>query len=147
MTSTKTCTACQTEKPIGDFYIRNSRWGGYPISMCKACSTFRANQWNKTNRDRPMKRRWSRRVAVLGEPVRCEICGAGFSGVHHEGPHFDHNHGVAGGKQIGAAGARGWLCSKCNSGIGALGDNPRILRAAAEYLEKRGHAQTRPRFK
>lgn len=34
---------------------------------------------------------------------------------------------------------RGILCSACNMAIGLLGDRPETLRAAADYLEKRGH--------
>ena len=31
---------------------------------------------------------------------------------------------------------RGLLCHHCNSGIGKLGDNPTLLRAAADYIER-----------
>lgn len=31
---------------------------------------------------------------------------------------------------------RGLLCARCNSGIGLLGDDPRNLDAAAEYLRR-----------
>lgn len=37
----------------------------------------------------------------------------------------DHDSGVI----------RGLLCTNCNAGIGNLGDNPGLLRVAAEYLE------------
>ena len=40
----------------------------------------------------------------------------------------DHNHNT------GAI--RGLLCSDCNTGIGKLKDDPKILRLAAEYLER-----------
>ena len=33
---------------------------------------------------------------------------------------------------------RGLLCSNCNRAIGLLKDNPRLLRGAADYLEKNG---------
>lgn len=44
---------------------------------------------------------------------------------------IDHNH------KTGEV--RGLLCSKCNTGLGYLKDNPKILREAADYLEQRGY--------
>jgi hypothetical protein len=44
-------------------------------------------------------------------------------------PHIDHCH------KTGRV--RGILCYQCNSGIGLFKDNPKILWAAADYLEAR----------
>ena len=53
----------------------------------------------------------------------CAICKIEF----YKTPHIDHCHET---KIV-----RGLLCSNCNSGIGLLGDDPRRLRAATQYLE------------
>lgn len=54
----------------------------------------------------------------------CAICRATGSTLA-----TDHDH------QSGAF--RGFLCGRCNRGIGFLKDDPEILRRAAEYLEER----------
>jgi hypothetical protein len=58
-------------------------------------------------------------------PEQCECCG-GPSGVHDF--HLDHCHET----NI----FRGWLCGKCNRGIGSLGDNEEGLLRALAYLRK-----------
>jgi hypothetical protein len=57
---------------------------------------------------------------------RCAGCGRqlDFSFLTH----VDHNHTT--GK------VRGLLCKGCNNAIGETRDNPRILRALADYLER-----------
>jgi hypothetical protein len=57
---------------------------------------------------------------------RCAICVGEWTG-HHIAPHIDHDHAT--GK------VRGLLCVNCNNGLGRFGDDPRRLRAAAQYLE------------
>ena len=55
----------------------------------------------------------------------CDICGRGPSGPR--GLHIDHDH---------ATGVfRGWLCSGCNTGVGAFRDDPSMLERAAAYLK------------
>jgi Autographiviridae endonuclease VII len=62
----------------------------------------------------------------------CAICGAlnGSERANNNGRKslgVDHDH---------ATGAvRGLLCQMCNQGIGAMQDNPKLLRKAVEYLE------------
>lgn len=67
---------------------------------------------------------------------RCAIChklptGRANGGAYPDrlpSLHVDHNH------ETGAR--RGLLCSNCNTMLGLAGDDPRVLRAAVEYLEK-----------
>ena len=40
--------------------------------------------------------------------------------------YIDHDHGT---KQV-----RGWLCAKCNMGLGYLGDSTQLLERAIDYL-------------
>jgi len=44
---------------------------------------------------------------------------------------IDHNHTT---DEV-----RGLLCNACNTGIGLLKDNPKVLQAAVAYLTERGH--------
>ena len=88
----------------------------------------------KAYRSRPevkmQKRENNRRLSGKPTPTRpesmlCECCG------HPPGKKalaVDHCHlsGIF----------RGWLCVKCNTGIGALGDLPEGLRKALDYLER-----------
>lgn len=57
----------------------------------------------------------------------CALCGRDLSTCTRRGIHVDHDH---------ATGAiRGVLCTGCNTGLGALGDNVEGLRRALAYLE------------
>lgn len=84
------------------------------------------------------RKRWSKRSQRLGYRVRpeniphpgayCEVCDQAFG---DKGPVFDHNHATLR--------FRGWLCSNCNRALGLLGDSPRRLASALNYLMTRGH--------
>lgn len=61
-------------------------------------------------------------------PGVCECCGVDKPSGRG-GWHLDHNH------ETGEF--RGWLCSKCNGGIGLLGDCVNGVKKALNYLETR----------
>jgi hypothetical protein len=97
---------------------------------CKTCQKERGAAWATANRERVtrMQRQSGRRRAGIqdaSDEVRtgqCPLC-----------PHVgrlvcDHDH---------ATGAiRGWICARCNSGLGLLGDSAVRVRAALDYLER-----------
>lgn len=64
---------------------------------------------------------------------RCAICGRVLEELREQrrtGAHVDHSHAT--GK------VRGLLCSNCNRGLGCYKDDPKLLAAAAAYLENDG---------
>jgi 5-methylcytosine-specific restriction endonuclease McrA len=94
--------------------------------LCSACGQ---KKWRRENPDkaRAKTRRDTRiRNGIVDATSEtregdCPICG-------RTGPLvLDHDHLT----RL----ARGWLCGRCNVGIGMLNDSPSHLRAAAAYLE------------
>ncbi len=55
----------------------------------------------------------------------CKICGREVSG---KSAHTDHDHVT---RQL-----RDELCDNCNQGLGSFKDDPVVVRAAAEYIER-----------
>lgn len=123
------CSACREVKEADQFNNDRSRPSG-KHHRCRSCTKQRnKGLWQKER---------GRQIESAG-PIapRCEICGAAWSSNSHvTAPHWDHNHETGDG--------RGWLCQGCNAGLGNFGDNPSILRRAAEYLSNRGHGTSRP---
>lgn len=69
------------------------------------------------------------------EPANCELCG---SPPNHGRKCLvlDHDHDIVV--------FRGWLCSKCNTGLGLLGDDAASVRRALDYLEGKINAVPTP---
>jgi hypothetical protein len=65
-------------------------------------------------------------AVLLAQHERCAICGTDDWG--RKGPQVDHCH------KTGRV--RGVLCGNCNPGLGRFRDDPALLRAAADYLER-----------
>jgi hypothetical protein len=142
------CKSCNRLRPDQDFVGPS----GHRRGLCRSCFSrqtaaqvvaWRARKPERyaESKRRVVAQRRARKEAELGPAVRCGICGKGFaaSRLNNSNGCYDHNHLTGKG--------RGWLCPDCNSGIGLLGDNPRILDAAAAYLRSKGHAATRPVIK
>jgi hypothetical protein len=64
---------------------------------------------------------------------KCAVCRTTKPGGRGESWHIDHDH-VTG--QV-----RGLLCQRCNLGIGMLGDDPDLMRAALRYVERHRQMQ------
>ena len=100
----------------------------------------RAKKWYANNPDKAKqkaKRIHLRRFGITIEDYFkileaqngvCAICGG--SQTRSNSQYFDVDHCHASGK------IRGLLCNLCNVGLGAMRDNPDLLRKAALYLER-----------
>lgn len=118
---TKKCGMCHVEKPHGAF----GRDGGanYLRYECKECAKKQSRLLKKIKR------------SVLPPPKdhKCPIC------KRTEQEARGHN---IKGRQIWCADHdhesdqfRGWICHKCNLGLGNFADNKERLQAAVKYLE------------
>jgi len=106
---------------------------------CKMCARIEMRQWIAAN---PSSWERSRREFHLRKHYRinideyerilaeqegaCAICGQPPKDRRGFRPHIDHCHET--GK------VRGILCGRCNKGLGALKDDPEIVRRALKYL-------------
>lgn len=87
-------------------------------------------------RDREtLYRAWEARgVQITRYPgPNCDLCDAVFGVGKSKGPNLDHCHVTMK--------LRGWLCRKCNTGMGLLGDTAENMRRAAAYLDKCDESQ------
>lgn len=145
----KTCSKCQCEKSLEDFYIRKDRKDGH-AGYCKACHKISHAKYYKANaehvkakasefkKNNPDKYKTYTKInhlrttyGITPEDLvtlqteqnhRCKCCG-----VQSNKLHIDHCHKT--GK------IRGLLCQKCNMGIGLFNDNPELLIKASNYLK------------
>ena len=133
----KTCQRCETLKMPLDFPKSSRRPDGLH-AWCKTCCA--AYVVEKSDARRLAWRESRRRLYTLNkyglsreeyekrraEAAGCAICG----GVSENGKdlHLDHDH------KTGRL--RGFLCENHNRGLGMFGDDPVLLRAAADYLER-----------
>lgn len=66
---------------------------------------------------------------VVSQGGRCATCGTA-----PEKFYIDHDHACCAGTKSCGECVRGLLCFNCNTALGQVKDNPRILLAMVEYL-------------
>ena len=135
------CTKCNEIKNQDEFHIESKNPNrNYRRSHCKACDKIRTRKYAQENKEILSKKRVQyRREKVAFFPPDlfdkrlaeqngvCAICSdteAGGRGQFHA----DHDHATET--------PRGVLCHRCNIALGHFRDNPEILQAAIEYLNK-----------
>ena len=139
----KACRNCREVKPLTDFH-KHPRTRDGRGSWCKECAhkrtaTERKNpearakwllySWRSMLRERYGINEQQYLAILASQDGGCALCGAEKAAEgQHRRLHVDHCH-VTGM-------VRGLLCSNCNNGIGRFKDDPGLLRAAAEYLER-----------
>ena len=111
---TKCCIKCKEEKPLSEFYEMKTRGSSFIRNECYDCL-------KQLVRDRYHIRKTAPPI-----PECCESCGDKFS-IYNK-PVLDHCHATSS--------FRGWLCPKCNVGMGHFQDDPAMLEKAIDYLKR-----------
>ncbi len=112
---TRVCHTCGEEKPKDQFYNHRLRPGG---KSCYCIDCQRKHQEDV---------RYLRTVAPP-KPDSCECCGRSNVKLL-----LDHDHDTIT--------FRGWICGKCNTGLGSLGDTIQDVKNALRYLENVAESQ------
>lgn len=111
VSETKTCINCSKEKLIEDFPFFSTKEAGRK-NTCKNCSR-RLTKIRKT----------LRASNPPPEAGPCPICGK-----HTEKWVLDHCHFI----NV----FRGYICNRCNLGLGNFNDDIKLLKNAVDYLDK-----------
>jgi hypothetical protein len=123
------CFACQKLKPRAEFVVgRPAGVDGAPF--CRPCYDRReidSRIGALVRRHYRLRRRYHIGHEQYAQLVklqrgRCAVC---LSGEAVDVDH-DHERGIV----------RGLLCGRCNTGVGQLQDDPRIIRRAIDYLKR-----------
>jgi len=118
------CPSCEQAVAHEDFG-RNGRQASGFGSMCRACNRRSSNEAYWVRRYGMSKAEVDRLRESQGD--KCAIC-------TDPGPeHLDHDHDTGRVRQL--------LCQRCNFGLGLYRDDPALLRAAADYVERHRRQQ------
>jgi hypothetical protein len=129
VTSSKLCSRCRKNLDLNQFAKNKAEKDGLQ-RWCRKCRSLHALTTKKHRRNHRLNRTYGLSLDAYREMLceqggKCACCHSADPGGHGEF-HVDHCHET--GK------IRGLLCSKCNTGIGLLGDNLNSLLKAVHYL-------------
>ena len=117
--ATKTCIDCKQTLPLTEFgFMLNTNDKDYHHGRCKTCASEKAKRTAIAKKMAPPR------------TDKCDCCGVSFIGMNPKNIHFDHCDETTT--------PRGWLCRKCNLGLGFLGDNIEGVKRGLAYLERHG---------
>jgi hypothetical protein len=136
----KHCKRCGETKSLEHFEMRKRPSGNYtPHTYCRPCRAEYNREWKAANLAKVkaythkshLKKTYGldqgEYYAMLEEQNGvCAICNK--QPPNGKKLHVDHCHSTGD--------IRALLCGPCNRGMGGFRDNPAILRAAANYLER-----------
>lgn len=148
MKTHKICTRCKVEKEISQFTMikRKRKDGENGITYrgrCTPCHNEVAKEYTAAFPDKKKDTRIRHRYGIglaefndllANQNGKCDICPKEISGST---AYLDHDHSCCSGKRACGKCIRALLCQNCNTIIGFANDNPEILRAAAEWLERK----------
>lgn len=151
----KKCSKCKEIKGVEDFYLSKQKKDGYDY-WCKLCKLKNNRIHNSIPEIAKLKREYRRKhhlknrdkdlhscrvnaikrkynitheeyLSILkSQNNKCHICGDPITPGRN--CHLDHDHNT--GK------IRGFLCQRCNKGLGHFQDNSELLLSAYNYLTK-----------
>ena len=122
--NTRVCRVCGERKELEQFQIRYFGVNNYKGRkyLCRTCRNYREG----------LIKILKKKHKYPDEIYACPICGVTKWEQREDKPistwSLDHCHKTDE--------FRGWLCPRCNTGIGQLEDNVDILRKAMEYLQQ-----------
>lgn len=145
----RTCSQCRATKPLSEYYVMRGNLKRYDCIDCtkrrlgsyrdqegmRETSAARSRAWYSLNREKARDTKLRKNYGITLAQYNCLVeeqrglCAICLKPESNPGIPLsvDHCH------TTGAV--RGLLCKKCNVGLGALSDNPALLRRAAKYLE------------
>lgn len=121
---TKMCSMCKQVLPANSTYFAKEGSKGYLRYECRECAKKHGKLLNKIKKTAPK----------VEADHKCPVCNRTADELTTYGKNkksvwvADHNHET---EQF-----RGWLCHKCNLGLGNLGDDVERCLRAAEYLNR-----------